>query len=275
MRVLRPFASRVVPLVSARVRAQTRLNALRIFGRVLTPSRQGAFTRGVVSHFYDFVVDVGRAGHETAQSLRARIERVEGEQRYKDLRERGRGALLVTAHMGSFEVGLAALAGVERRVHVVYKRDPSRDFEAMRARVRRMLGVIEVPIEDGLQAWMHLREALSRGEVVVMQADRAMPGQRSVAVPFLHGTLRVPTGPARLALLTGCPIVPVFTVRRTSGRFAVHLCPAIEPGHTVAASGDVGAIVAAMAGAIEAMVARYPTQWLALGAAFEEDATHA
>jgi len=275
VRGLQPLATRLASLASGAVRANTRQNALRIYGRPLSTPEQRAFTRSVVNNFYEFVVDVVQSGRESIDQLLARIERVEGEHAYRSLRAQGRGAVLVTAHMGSFEVGLAALTRVERRVHVVYKRDATDSFESARAKMRRTLGLIEAPIDDGLPTWIELRDALRSGGVVVMQADRAMPGQRSVVVPFLHGHLRVPTGAVRLARLTGSPIVPVFTVRLASGRFAIHLCPAIEPGRAggIPDSNDLSVI--AVCEAIESMVAKHPTQWLVLAAAFEEDATHA
>ena len=270
-RVLRPVGVGLVSALSSGVRRGTRLNARRIFGRELSAREQGAFTRGVVDGFYEFVLDVGRSCGETREELVSRIESVEGEREYKAARTRGRGAVLVTAHMGSFEVGLGALARVEGRIHVVFKRDASGPFEAMRAAMRRTLGVLEAPIDDGPTTWIALRDALANNEVVVMQGDRAVPGQRSEVVPFLHGHLRIPSGSVRLARMTGSPIVPVFTVRVGSGRFAVHLGTPIEPGEGVAGAGADPA-VRAIARAIEAMVGKYPTQWLALHAAFEEDA---
>ncbi len=283
VRLLRPLGVMLVPLFSRGTRIHTRRNAARIFGRALSRAEERAFTTGVVNSFYEFVIDVGQSSRESAARLLARIERVEGEEAYRAMRSQGRGAVLVTAHMGSFEVGLAALTRVERKVHVVYKRDASGIFESMRTRMRRLLGVREAPIDDGLATWMMLRQVLLNGEVVVMQADRAMPGQRSAVVPFLHGHLRIPTGAVRLARLTGCPIVPVFTVRLASGRFAVHIHPAIEPATehdsnspvTQCATEPVDPLVLAVAKAIESMVAKFPTQWLVLGAAFEEDAAHA
>jgi len=272
-RACRPLAIRLVPLVSPKVISSTRRNATKIFGRSLAKPEQRAFTRGVVGSFFDFVIDVGQSSRETAEQLLERIEVVEGEPAYRAARVGRRGAVLVTAHMGSFEVGLAALKRVEQRVHVVFKRDASGPFESMRARMRRTLGVLEAPIDDGLSTWVDLRDALLNDDVVVMQADRAMPGQRSEVLPFLHGHLRVPTGAVRLARMTGSPIIPVFTLRLADGRFAVHLFPAIDPGIGGTAASDQA--VVAVARSIESMVAKHPQQWLVLGAAFEEDAAHA
>jgi len=273
VRACRPLVMRLVPLVSRKVSSSTRRNATKIFGRSLTKPEQRAFTRGVVGNFFDFVIDVGQSSRETPERLLERIEVVEGEPAYRTARAGRRGAVLVTAHMGSFEVGLAALKRVERRVHVVFKRDASGPFEAMRARMRRTLGVLEAPIDDGLATWMDLRDALLNDDVVVMQADRTMPGQRSEVVPFLHGHLRVPTGAVRLARMTGSPIVPVFTLRLGTGRFAVYLFPAINPRGGGTAASDPA--VVAVARSIESMVAKHPQQWLVLGAAFDEDAAHA
>jgi len=275
MRALRAPLAWMIPYFAGSVRGHTRRNALRIFGRALDGVEQRAFTRGVVKSFYEFVVDVGQSCAESTEQLLQRVERVEGEAEYRAMRRTDRGAVLVTAHIGSFEVGLAALKRVERCVHVVYKRDASGPFESMRTGLRRRLGVIESPIDKGLATWMALRDALNGGGVVVMQADRAMPGQRSAVVPFLHGHLRVPTGAVRLARLTGSPIVPVFTVRLASGRFAMHLCRSIEPGDASCTSDSDDPAVLAIARSIELMVARYPTQWLMLGPAFEEDVAHA
>lgn len=272
---LGPLASRIVPLAAPRVRDATRLNAARIFGRPLSNAEQRAFTREVVSSFYQFVTDVGQSTRATPPQIRARIEVVHGETEYLALRRARRGAVLVTAHMGSFEVGLAALTSRERRVHVVYKRDASGPFESMRSRLRRLLDVAEAPIDRGLPTWMALRAALLDDQVVVMQADRAMPGQRSALVPFLSGHLRVPTGAARLARLTGSPIVPVFTVRLPSRGFAVHLLHAIDPAATSHPADAIDPAVFAITKSIESMVAAFPTQWLVLAPAFDEDAVHA
>ncbi|MDI1290818.1 MAG: lysophospholipid acyltransferase family protein [bacterium] len=271
-RWLQPLLVRLVPLFAPTVSRHLQQNAKRIFGSTWSRQHQPAFTREVVNNFYQFVLDIGQSRDDSPEQLRAKIERVEGADAYRALRAGGRGAVLITAHLGSFEVGLAALTQVEPSVHVVYKRDLSGTFESMRMRLRQRLGVHEVPIDDGLTAWLTLRDALLNGEAVVMQADRAMPGQRSVVVPFLHGHLRVPTGAVRLARLTGSPIIPVFTIRSATGRFIVQIDPVIEPGNADSVPGASDSSVRAVAKSIEAVVANHPTQWLMLGPAFEEDA---
>ena len=262
-RLVRPLAVRATVWVSGTIRRGTGRNARRIYGRDLSRRERGRFARGVVGSFYDFCVDVGRG--LPASSWRGRVAGVEGRDAYDACRRGGTGAILVTLHMGSFEAGLAALRSVEPRVSVVFLRDPFADFETARADLRQSLGVRELALDDGYDALTKIPHALRRNEVVVMQGDRAYPGQRSRVVPFLHGHLRLPLGPARLARMCGSPIVPVASVRRPDGRFDVHLGPPVEVGD------DDGAAVRAVAAVFESWVRRWPTQWLALRPAFCED----
>lgn len=276
VRTARPVATRLTAVASARVRRATRLNARRIFGRCLGAAEQRAFTREVVGSFYDFICDIGRANRWPADRLRGLVAGVDGLAGYRSARSAGRGAILVTAHLGSFEAGLAALADEEKHIRVVFRRDASSAFEQARSRLRTRLGVREAPIDAGWDSWMPLRDALRNNEVVVMQGDRAVPGQRSEAAPVLHGHVRLPTGPVRLARITGSPIIPVFAPRQPDGRYWIVLDSPIEPAGTDGSTHDLGAghELGAIARAISAVVSRYPAQWLNLAPAFVEDGSH-
>ncbi len=266
--LLRPLAVRLTVVFSPSTRRATVANARGIFGRTLPPREQRRFTRDVITNFYNFVTDTARACSHTRQQLANQIEEVVGEAAYLAHRASKRGAVLVTAHMGTFEVGMAALRQVEPKVNVVFKRDPFSQFEATRSHVRKVLGVQEAPIDDGLPNLLRLRDALLANEVVVMQGDRAMPGQRSQAVPVCYGHLALPTGPVKLARLTGSPIVPVFVVRTEAGRYTVFLCDPVEVPDTDDAQ-DIA--MTTIGKAMESFISRYPQQWLVLEPAFTED----
>ncbi|MCX5689749.1 MAG: lysophospholipid acyltransferase family protein [Planctomycetota bacterium] len=269
-RALKPAACALAPLVAPAAARAISKNALRIFGRELAPAEQLQFTRRVFASFYEFILDLGRATSMTPCQIAAQVGHVEGLEAYRAARARRRGAVLVTAHLGTFEAGLAALVREERTVRVVFKRDSVGEFEQMRSRLHHLLGVIETPIDDGIDTWLGLRDALLRDEVIVMQGDRAMPGQKSQVLPFLHGHLRLPTGPARLAQLTGAPIIPVFAIKDAPHQpVKVLLKQPIEPD-----TPDTPAANSAMNGLADALaqtIAHHAHQWLALEPMFHED----
>jgi lauroyl/myristoyl acyltransferase len=162
---------------------------------------------------------------------------------------------------------LAALTNVEPKVHVVFKRDTFGDWERARSDLRQRLGVTEAPIDDGLSMLFRLKSALEADEVVVMQGDRAWAGQQSIEVPVLHGHLRLPTGPVKLAQLNDTPIIPVLAVRSGVARFRVVLGSPI----IVSEYSDVKSAVTAVGEALGRFIARVPQQWLVLHKAFVED----
>lgn len=264
---VRPLAVWAAVLVSPQIRRATAANAHRIFGKPLGFFQRLAFARRVTRSFYEFVIDSVRCSVLPVRTLRGRIESIDGQDAYRAIRQHRRGAILVTAHIGSFEIGLAALTQVENKVHVVFKRDAFLNWENARSELRSRLGVIEAPIDEGLPMLFKLKAALEGDEVVVMQGDRAWPGQSAVDVPVLHGHLRMPTGPVKLAQLNDSPIVPVLAIRSGPARFRVVLGPALF----VSQYADVQSAVAAVGEAIGRFIATVPHQWLVLHEAFIED----
>ena len=266
----RPFC-RVVYFCSSWIRRGTLANARRVLGPGAAQPQVAALARRTLASFYLFCCDVGRSFGMSPGGLLAQIESAEGHAHYAAARAAGRGVIVITAHMGSFEVGMAALRQVERNnIHVVFRRDRFERFERQRSSLRARLGITEAPVDEGWTIWVRLRDALQADEAVVLQGDRVMPGQRGEAVPFLGGTLLLPSGPVKLALATGAPIVPIFSVRTPAGKVKLFIEPPIEPGAR-ATDGPHPALLQ-WAALLERYVRTYPDQWLLLQPALVEDA---
>lgn len=277
VRGLRGFFCSFAFRFSRVIRTATLANAARLLGPQSSSAERVRLAKAVLRSFYFFCYDVGRCSHFGRDELLKRIESTDGEAHYDAARAAGKGAIVVTAHMGSFEVGLAALTAREaargKRVHVVFRRDDHDRFDRQRSALRDRLGAVEAPVNDGWPVWLRLRDALANDEVVVMQADRVMPGQKGVRVPLLGGHVELPTGPVRLAQLSGAPIIPVFTVRRPDGRIRLFVEPAITVGPDDATSGrnDTHPAVLRTAAVLEKYLAAYPDQWLMFQPAWCED----
>ena len=168
--------------------------------------------------------------------------------------------------MGSFEVGLAALPMQEKRVHVVFKRDRLAGFEKLRRSLREQLNVVEAPIDDGLAGWMRLRDALMNDEVIAVQGDRVMPGQKGVSTPLLGGTILLPSGPFKLALAAGAPVIPIFSVRQKDGRVRIQIYDAIE---ITDQPDGIEFAIRSFTKTLTIQLNEHPEQWLVLDAAFE------
>jgi phosphatidylinositol dimannoside acyltransferase len=270
-RVLKPLVLFFAWHGSRGIREATLANARRILGEASTRRERSALGRHVLENFFECVLDFGRNRRATTEQILAKIERVDGLDRYNEVRRLGRGAILVTAHLGPFETAISSLRQREPRVHVVFQRDSMSVFERLRSEQRHRLGLLEAPIDDGLAMWARLRDALRADDVVLLQGDRIMPGQRGARVPFLHGHVELPEGPIKLARITGSPIIPTFAILTPQKKVRILIGEPILTGgsHPEAVSPDEA--MQRVAASIASVVREYPDQWLNLQKTWLED----
>ena len=81
---------------------------------------------------------------------------------------------------------------MSEEIHVVFQRDDRASFDRLRSKLRSKLGVAEAAIDDGWSIWGRIcGKSLEADEVVLIQGDRVMPGQRGVSHAF-PGRARAP-----------------------------------------------------------------------------------
>jgi phosphatidylinositol dimannoside acyltransferase len=239
-----------------RERRAGRRNLERITGRSGLASRLLSFR--LFYNFSKFMV-----GYTDLLPFRPeRIEpRVQGrEEARRDLEARlaeGKGLIIVTLHLGNWEVGLRLLARLGRPVNVVL-RPEERTGPARFSSAARSDQAIRV-IEAGGSAWngLDLLLALRRGEIVTMQGDRAFGPQARRALLF-GAPVDLPSGPLALAQASGAPVVLVCCAIRGHDRYRFHIDPPIRVGPGEKA---LDASMELLAAGIEGIVRLYPTQW--------------
>jgi KDO2-lipid IV(A) lauroyltransferase len=274
--IIRPVILWFAWRCSADTRRITLTNARRLLGEPSSPADRARLAKSVILNFTSFILEMGRNRRRTLAQMQSDIESIEGLDRYTAARAQHRGAILAAAHLGAFELAVAGLRGHEPKVHVVFRRDNMPIFESLRQDLHARLGVIEAPIEDApgaLGPWLSLREALKNDEVVLLQADRTLPGQRGVRVPFLSGHLEMPPGPIKLALASGSPIVPVFSFWQPSGKIKIVIEQPIEVTQPWGRESIHPALLA-LARVIERYVKAHPDQWFVFEPALCEDQEH-
>ncbi len=191
---------------------------------------------------------------------------VSGEEHWRQIQDDSRGAVLVTAHVGHWEVG--SMLVPERHVHVVREEemDPRaqqfvrRSFEQQTQQAAggaSGAGFTMHFASDDPAFGLRLLKALRRGELVAVQGDRPRSGARSQAVELFGRPLELPAGPAALALAAGACLLPIFVFRR--GRGGAEL--AFRPPIRVAGKEGVGDAVRRIAADVEWAIRRQPHQW--------------
>lgn len=139
------------------------------------------------------------------------------------------GAVIVGAHLGSFEVmrlvgDLRSALSINVFMYTRHAERINRIFAELDAEGERRVRV--VPIRPGAFAHaMEARHCIERGEVVAVLADRLPPHEadRSTPVEFLGAKARLPQGPWHLAALLGCPVLLMLGLRTGNRRYRVHV----------------------------------------------------
>jgi KDO2-lipid IV(A) lauroyltransferase len=188
----------------------------------------------------------------------------EGFAGWQELAGRGRGIILLTAHLGNWEVGSMLPASHERtRIHVVREAetDPRAQAfisELLRARSdERYLTHFAADPQLG----MVLLDALREGEVVALQGDRPRTGGRKVEGRLFGRPFPLPIGPAVLARAAGAYLVPVFVFRTGRRRYLCQIEEPITVDPTSDRQEDIERAVARFNETLEAAIRRHPYQW--------------
>lgn len=186
----------------------------------------------------------------------------EGEERFREFLDQGKGIILLGAHVGGWEIAghLLGRFGIPVNLVVLEKERENlrRLFDrALEGKQFRILTADENPLRS-----VPIMAALRRGEMVGLHGDRVFGGA-GLTVPFLGGEARFPIGAYHLAAVTGAPIFQVFAVRERIGQYRFFTFPArFVPRNTVRRNPAVlRECVEEYAQRLESVLRRYPYQW--------------
>ena len=254
---------RVVMALHRKPRRAIARNLARVLGE---PEGSGAVRRAsrrMLHHLAYYWVDLFRFAQLPPERMRAQLTpgSLETLVPLRAARAAGDRIVLITAHLGNWELGavLAGQAGLP--VSILYVPDESGDAERFRSLLRGFGGIDEIPIrpEDRFASLPVLR-AFAEGRLVALQGDRDF-NDRGLAFPFFGAEARFPAGPFHLARMTGARLWPVFIAYAENNRFEVDLGDPFEVARSDDREGDVRAALAHWVGLLETAVRRWPEQW--------------
>jgi len=213
-------------------------------------------------------INLGRSGAEYIRLSGFFHRRLKRRIRYQGLvhfaramQERpGKGVLVLTAHYGNFELLLAGHALHGYQISLVHHTQRFLAGDALMTFVRERAGVDIIRKHSAARAVLR---ALKDGELVGIPFDQNAKRSEAVFVPFFNEPAATAGAVARLAMISGAPVVPVFMVRQPDHRH--HLIVIREP-IPVQRTGDVDADVLEntrrFVKAVEDQVRAHPEQFL-------------
>jgi KDO2-lipid IV(A) lauroyltransferase len=213
----------------------------------------------VASHFRAWVDFLHFATRPPEDAARL-VEGVVGYSRIVEGRLGGKGVLLLTAHLGNWEVGGLMLAQVKQPIHVVLVPDIFPGVERERRRLHERCGVTEIRVDHSFVPTLSVLRALGENGIVAMQGDRDFDNT-GIAFPFFGRDAFFPRGPFRVAMASGAVVLPAFIVGLPDGRYRA----LVEEPLPIVSDGDRDAALRAnvltYVALLERYVRRFPEQW--------------
>jgi lauroyl/myristoyl acyltransferase len=200
---------------------------------------------------------------------------IDGLEHLEDVSSRSEGCIILTAHMGNYDLAAPLFAAeFGRTLHTVRAPERNPQLHAMHeAELRdweQQYPFFKVHYNmPGEMLGVELAKYLAAGEVVAVQADRVLFDVSQVAVDAGEGRkLILPRGPLMLAQATGAPCFPLFILRDGWRRYRVQVMPALEVPKRRRGQ-DASEAVQVWADTLLGVVRRHWWQWFVFEMVFE------
>jgi predicted LPLAT superfamily acyltransferase len=136
---------------------------------------------------------------------------------------KGRGCVLLGAHLGSFEaVRAMGLLGRQLDIRILMDEQNAPLIRGLTQTLNPMMADTVIQT-GGIHALLQVKECLERGGIVGAMGDRVTPQDQTVVCSFFGSEARFPTGPIRMAHAVQAPVVLFFGLYRGGNRYDVRL----------------------------------------------------
>lgn len=172
----------------------------------------------------------------------------------------GRGAVIVTGHLGNWDIAAKGLCDYGARVNLVMARESNASIQGYARDTKEDAGVRVIYSDTSVFSSFNMIRALRNNEIVAIQLDRPIGAGGMRCVDFFGRPALFPSGPFVLARLAGAPVIPVFAPRLGHRHYAVH----VGRGYDVSRDRDPALLERVMRDVVrefENVVRAYPTQW--------------
>ena len=187
-----------------------------------------------------------------------RLVKLENPDRLKKALEKGKGVLIITAHIGNWELMAATLRLNDFPGVTVGRRIYFDKYDKYLNYLRKTHDVNVIYRDDSPRK---ILKVLKENRIVGIVADQDVDSVDGVFVDFFGVPAYTPSGPAVLAMASGAPLVPVFIVRN-NGTHTLYIEEPIELADTGDREKDVVTNTQKWSNVVESFIRRYPDQWV-------------
>ncbi|MES2733972.1 MAG: lipid A biosynthesis acyltransferase [Bacteroidota bacterium] len=188
----------------------------------------------------------------------------EGEENLHQMVKDKTGGILISAHLGNYELAGHALS-IKTKINIVL-------FEGEHAKIKQYLSGVKkensfniiIVNDHSFDHIYKINEAIERNEFICIHGDRFVPGTKTVACPFLGQEARFPLGPFQLAAQLQVPVSFVYAVKESTYHyhfFASKPVTCVYQSNRQLREAESLKVLHAYVDSLENILKRFPTQW--------------
>ena len=243
---------RLLRVVKKREERIARRN-LELCFRELSAAERGALLDAHFAAVGMSFIEMGIGWFTPIERLLPRVA-IHGREHLEGALASNRGALLVSGHFTTLEVGFAVLEALTPRVSTLYRPQRNAMMDVMIRRGRHRFAKHQIP-RDNVRA---LLRTLRDGYAVGYLPDQTYLGNQSELVPFFGEPAVTNTATSKLAAISGAVVMPYFFRRLPTGRYRVDIGPPLADFPSESPKRDAQRLF----GALEDYIRLAPEQYL-------------
>lgn len=241
--------------VSKADRIAVRENIRAIFPEIDEPLLK-KYAKGVFVNFGAYLINFLKFNKLDINYIEKNVI-IDGKEHIDTSLSSGKGLIVVSAHIGNWELGAIALGLSGYSVNAVALPHNHKMVDTFFNRQREANNVSVVPIARAVRECF---EALAKNEIICLIGDRDFT-QGGIVVDFFGKPTMIPRGPAVFSLRNKTPIVAGFTVRQDNDKFRLFFNPPIQFSPSGEYEKDVYSLTKLYLKQIEDCIRLHPDQW--------------
>lgn len=189
---------------------------------------------------------------------------IQGYEEVKRLSEEGKGFILLTAHVGNWQVAMTALSRFGKTVYLMMRPEDNTAVKSALNIDKEEESVKIISTDDSLSGVIEAMKAIRNGNIVSIMGDRTY-GFTAAEASFLGDNVHFPIGAFSLAAAAQCPVVVFLSAKAGVNRYVVDVSHIIPPpaGTRGKKDEEIKAALQQFADVLAEYVAAYPLQWFA------------
>jgi KDO2-lipid IV(A) lauroyltransferase len=251
-------AVRVFYALMPKLRKTAEIN-LRIVFPEWSDAQREAVVRGMLRNLAWMAVEFARFPKYSKENIE-KIVVIDGHENFLAGQRRGKGVLVLTGHIGAWELSSFAHALYGYPLHYMARPLDNKRINALVNGYRCLSG--NRPIFKNESARVMLKVLKEKGTIGILADQNTMPDE-GVFVDFFGKTASTTSGIARVALHTDAAVVPGYAVwDKDSGKYCLRFEPVVELIRTGDTERDVFDNTQKFTKVIEEIIRKYPEQWV-------------